>query len=214
MVGKGKSVHIINGNSQYTSLMQNLGFEVTTMNRADILLFTGGADVTPSLYDHPQHPFTSNNFLRDKVEKELFDTYYGLKDFIGICRGGQFLNVMHGGTMIQHCEGHAISGTHAVVSWLDDEIYQCSSTHHQMILPAHNGAILAYSSLGKDKHIFDGEEFFITTTSTDVESVGYPHGDTGKYTICFQPHPEFFHNDMEHDCVKLFSKIISATLGE
>src|SRR3546814_3238996 len=32
------------------------------------------------------------------------------KPMAGICRGGQFLNVMCGGSMIQHVEGHAIHG--------------------------------------------------------------------------------------------------------
>lgn len=34
---------------------------------------------------------------------------------VGICRGAQFLNVMAGGKMIQHVEGHAIHGTHEIV---------------------------------------------------------------------------------------------------
>lgn len=55
------------------------------------------------------------------VEKEtgLLVLYNNAKrlqiPMVGICRGAQFLNVMAGGKMIQHVEGHAIHGTHEIV---------------------------------------------------------------------------------------------------
>src|SRR5687768_16963203 len=71
----------------------------------DLICFTGGEDVTPSLYGEVKHPLTYNNPERDKHEVEYFNQFIGIPK-VGICRGGQFLNVMSGGKLHQHILGH------------------------------------------------------------------------------------------------------------
>src|SRR5574343_347632 len=107
-------IFIIAGNSQYYSLFCDIGWEaVSTIEKADLVCFTGGEDVSPSLYGEQRHPRTYHNMNRDDRETELFNQC--LKNqtpMVGICRGGQFLNVMNGGKMYQdvshHCQDHII----------------------------------------------------------------------------------------------------------
>ena len=73
----------------------------------DLLVLSGGTDVSPSLYGaYPQkpHPY---DIIRDKFEWGLVDqaVELGIPVF-GICRGHQFLCVYHGGRLVQHLDGH------------------------------------------------------------------------------------------------------------
>lgn len=62
--------------------------QVDTPEEADVILFTGGSDVTPSFYGEARGSYTGPcDLARDKEERELFKTYVGKKQFIGICRG-------------------------------------------------------------------------------------------------------------------------------
>jgi putative glutamine amidotransferase len=78
----------------------------------DGLLLTGGTDVAPALYDEAPHPqgqapdperdALDFRLLREALERGL--------PILAICRGMQILNVAHGGTLLQHIEGHAVRG--------------------------------------------------------------------------------------------------------
>lgn len=91
------SVFIV-GHKDYdiTSMFLKQGWEISTNSEeADLLQFTGGEDVTPALYGEGKHPTTDNNPDRDAFESDVYH-YYIDKPKAGICRGGQFLNVMNG----------------------------------------------------------------------------------------------------------------------
>ena len=69
---------------------------------ADLVMFTGGSDVTPMYYGHNKEPYTSINTERDIEEFDIFSQASALnKKCIGICRGAQFLCVASGGKLIQ-----------------------------------------------------------------------------------------------------------------
>jgi len=70
---------------------------------ADGIILTGGEDINPSLYGHPEYIDVCGkiNHKRDTIEKKLFD--FALKNkipLLGICRGMQMTNVALGGTLI------------------------------------------------------------------------------------------------------------------
>jgi len=70
----------------------------------DGLLITGGDDIEASRYGAVPHPETGRpNRLRDEWEDALLSGAIdrGLP-FLGICRGLQMLNVVRGGTLLQH----------------------------------------------------------------------------------------------------------------
>jgi gamma-glutamyl-gamma-aminobutyrate hydrolase PuuD len=104
----------------------------------------------------------------------------------GICRGGQFLNVMCGGKMWQNVDHHAIGGTHGVRNTATGEVFQATSTHHQMMRPGAGGNVLgvAEPSLSTKKESMIPEDI---VDWQDVEIVHYHQQNV----LCFQPHPEF-----------------------
>lgn len=68
------------------------------------ILFAGGNDLNPELYDEIAYPTTVDySDRRDETEVRLMQ--WALKDkkpILGICRGMQLLNVVRGGTLHQH----------------------------------------------------------------------------------------------------------------
>lgn len=162
-----------------------------TMEESDLVQFTGGHDVTPELYGEPRHPQTDCNPLRDQAEQQI---YLLAKDIgmpiAGICRGGQFLNVMNGGSMYQHCNKHAISGVHDAVDDISGEVFKVTSTHHQMIRPTQDATVVvtAQECTQRERMSLNQKDPLITYGPLpDFEAVYYEETNT----FCFQPHPEF-----------------------
>lgn len=187
-----KKVFIENSNFLYDEMFKAMGWEkVSVLKDADLLQFTGGADVTPSLYGHGQHRETRNNPVRDKREMLLFRAALEMKKpMAGICRGGQFLNVMCGGKLWQHVDRHMTGGTHTVWDCHGQFYYQATSTHHQMIIPGKGGTILASAKVStcRERCLKDGTvKVTIDPHPCDVEAMFYP----SHRCLCFQPHPEF-----------------------
>lgn len=182
-----KLVYIVDGNHQYAELMKKLGYEQTDLiGYADLVLFTGGEDVTPALYGDKAHPYTGSNIARDAKEIKVFD--FAVEHsipMVGICRGGQFLNVMNGGRMYQHVEGHCRD--HEITDAVTGERLTVTSTHHQMMMPASDAVLVAYSTLGESREWYDKDIPCKDVSDKDIEVVYY--GSTN--SLCFQPHPEF-----------------------
>jgi putative glutamine amidotransferase len=74
------------------------------LDRLDALILIGGADVDPGSYGAAPDPHTgATRPERDRFELAL--AYAAMErglPLLGICRGGQMLNVACGGTLIQH----------------------------------------------------------------------------------------------------------------
>lgn len=154
------NVFVVHGSRAYYNMFQNLGHKVVDQEgEADFLCFTGGADVTGSLYGDKSHPATYSDLHRDVVEGMIFKrAITNKKPMVGICRGAQFLNVMSGGRMYQHVQKHAVHPGHHITDLVTGEVVFVSSTHHQvvfvssahhqMIMPSEKGLLVASSTLG------------------------------------------------------------------
>lgn len=73
--------------------------------RADMVMLMGGEDVDPRLYgDHPVYPGSGHHEPRaDSAQiAVVLEALQQRKPLLGICRGGQLINVALGGTLIQH----------------------------------------------------------------------------------------------------------------
>ena len=82
-----KKIYVVGGSVGYASFMNNYEL-VNNLEDANIVLFTGGEDVTPEFYKEERHPRTYCNPERDKREKEVFDKIDPSKQIaVGICRG-------------------------------------------------------------------------------------------------------------------------------
>jgi gamma-glutamyl-gamma-aminobutyrate hydrolase PuuD len=170
---------------------------------AEYIQFTGGADVSPMLYGEPRHPRTGNNLRRDEEEAEIFFEYKDLKKMLGICRGGQFLNVMNGGVMYQDVNNHAIGGTHAAVISDTGRIVQVTSTHHQMMRTEYLGKKLVTANLSTYKENGYGDNIKGWFEEEDNEVIFYENTSS----LCFQPHPEYV--NPEHECQRLYFDLIN-----
>lgn len=184
-----KSVYIISGSQQYANLFEELGYKTTAViDHADFVCFTGGADVTPAMYGDNKHQYTGNDIARDQREVKIFDLCQQRQlPTVGICRGGQFLNVMSGGRMYQHVTKHGIHGTHDMIDVETGENIPVTSTHHQMFMPSDKAVVVAIATLGGDREWYDGQVFKRDVSNTDYEVLYYEHTNS----LCFQPHPEF-----------------------
>lgn len=74
----------------------------------DALVLTGGGDINPALYDQDEDPSVYGiRSDRDTFEAALYHNAIALGlPIFAICRGMQLVNVLRGGTLVQHVEGH------------------------------------------------------------------------------------------------------------
>jgi len=120
----------------------------------DGLLMPGGADIPPSEWGEEQHPTTK--LLDDDrylFEKALITEWIGRtnKPLLGICLGSQWINVAHGGSLIQDIpsefEVNHRDVTHPVAIEADSKLgkifgetsFDVNSLHHQAVRDVGDG---------------------------------------------------------------------------
>ncbi len=149
----------------------------------DGLLLTGGADVNPSLYRQEPNPANDEpDNERDALEQHMLESALE-RDLpvLAICRGMQLFNIVHGGTIEQHVEGHrqpGVAGAHPIAvdaqtrlgAAIGPGTHLVNSRHHQVV-----------DKVGHDLHV--------TARSED----GYPEAlerSDKKFAVAVQWHPE------------------------
>lgn len=177
---------------------QDQGFKrVHILKEADFINFNGGSDVFPLMYN--QMPIESRvsqyDVPRDMAEYDLFKEAQDLELLqVGICRGGQFLHIMNGGTLWQDVNNHQSS--HAAVFQTESgelTIEKVTSTHHQMMRPDSNQEFVilaAAAGVATQKFSYDMKHkttFMVQGDILDIEALWYPNTKS----FCFQPHPEY-----------------------
>lgn len=159
------------------------------LEEANIVMFTGGEDVDPSLYGCEKHPTTYSNIARDLEEKAVFEKVHSDQLCVGICRGSQFLCVMNGGLLIQNVSNHVTFGTHQIIrADRDSERYEITSTHHQMQYPFNLRRNVDYRVLyfaSRRSEFYEG----MATPSCEPEVVLYTVADK-PVCLAIQGHPE------------------------
>ncbi len=167
---------------------------------ADIVCFSGGSDVSPMLYEFHVIRETSSNPIRDQNCCNLFYQLHEDVVKVGICRGAQFLNVMMGGELFQHVDGHG--ETHIAHCPQNGQLLEVTSTHHQMMIPSEEGEVVLEANRSTFRLPKEPELFYNNTDIKDVEAVLYEE----EKCFCYQPHPEYV--DSQHDCNKFFFKYV------
>ncbi len=186
---------------------------VDKMEDADLVQFTGGADVEPLLYGRLDHPKTKTQFDRDKYEVE---EYYKAKQLgkriAGICRGAQFLCVMAGHELWQDVTNHR--SDHKIKDKFTGRVLKVTSTHHQMMRLNKKGSeaiiIATAGHLANRKSAVEDDEYIWNydggdTDDEDLEVVHFPK----EKSLAFQPHPEF---DKGH-CREYYFALLDKYLG-
>lgn len=105
-----------------------------TPEEADIVIFTGGADVSPELYDEKPHRSTHTNVARDRADIAIYERCLkGGIPMVGVCRGAQLLWVLQGGKLYQDVDHH--NGDHPIFDFRKQRhIPRVSSVHHQAVI--------------------------------------------------------------------------------
>lgn len=188
-----RRVYIVGGHdTSFINMFHDFHWDVVdSIKHADMVQFTGGEDITPFLYDQAPHPRTHANMVRDKKEAIIFQVCLAQgKPMAGVCRGGQFLNVMCGGSMWQDVDNH--SGVdHVVFDTLYNRQYMASSTHHQQMIASPLGLIIGTANVSRRRERMPREtgkspDINWHPNPKDVEVVFYEK----QKCFCFQPHPE------------------------
>lgn len=194
MGSNDKTVYIVGQDSRTATMYLNKGIAVTQrLSQADFVTFIGGSDVDPKLYGHGRIAETHHDPARDERDMEVYNEALKLgKPMVGICRGGQFLNVMNGGYMLQHVDNHGVD--HKVYDIERSKYVLCTSTHHQMMVPLKpEGRVLGIvpQSRCSQKVLSNSSNSRINMTKhhmgADTEVVWYKKTKS----LCFQPHPEY-----------------------
>lgn len=151
-----------------------------------IAAFTGGEDINPALYGEKPIRGVYFSEKRDKIETEAYKLIPSNVLKVGICRGAQLLNVLSGGKLWQHVDGH--SGGHLTTDLRTGINYFVSSVHHQVMRPAKGAEIIAVSrqatELAAEKELIKSG---VKPTNIEIEALWYP----STRSLCFQGHPEF-----------------------
>lgn len=206
-------VFVVGGAVGYANFLEEASI-VKDIKEAEVVLFTGGEDVDPSLYNCEKHHKTYSNLQRDLEEKKVFESVVpGKQVCLGICRGSQFLCVMNGGLLVQHCENHAIGYTHGIT---DGKVcYQITSTHHQMQYP-YNLKSSDYNVLYKSEdfrsNVYEGEKIDSDNIYHNGEpEIVYYHKDGLPKCLAVQGHPEMIPNS---PVAKMINNLVKKLVDE
>ena len=182
-------IYVVGGADNYVNFIENAEL-VNKLEDAQLVVFTGGEDVTPSLYGCKKHRTTYSNLARDKEEQEIFNKIDPKTQVCyGSCRGSQFLCCMNGGKLIQNVSNHANGYTHAIYN--NDRIYQITSTHHQMQYPFElnrEDYDILYTS-GILSSFYEGNGINVDLIDKEPEIVLY-HKENLPKCLAVQGHPE------------------------
>lgn len=188
---QGWRYYVVGHDPVVGEMMNSVDAVRSGLKDADIVVFTGGTDISPTIYGEQilhsktQRPDTA----RDNLEVRLYNL--GLakrKTLVGICRGAQLLNCLNGGKLFQHVDGHV--GTTHGVRYTDRSGDQydivVTSDHHQMMRPGEGSKVIGYAKKSTERNTALAK-FFRRDEEIDPEIVWYPLTKT----LCYQPHPEW-----------------------
>jgi gamma-glutamyl-gamma-aminobutyrate hydrolase PuuD len=164
-----------------------------SLGKPKAVIFGGGTDVNPLYYGQSALRSTDAPDKARDANEALWFSYCRTNKIpmIGICRGAQFGCVLSGGELYQHVSGHALGSTHSMET-ADGEVFEVTSTHHQMMAPKFtNHSLLGWSFNNLSQvYKYDEARSSIGTPEKEPEVV-YFH-DTN--FLAFQYHPEYMSN--------------------
>lgn len=129
--GKNRRIYVVGSSKSYASWMG--GELVDTLDESNLVVFTGGQDVCPLVYNQTDiHPRTYYSLDRDNLEIAAYNQALAKgKKMIGICRGHQLLSALNGALLVQDQPN---PGNHMVYTH-DSKRFLINSLHHQAVYP-------------------------------------------------------------------------------
>lgn len=192
-------------------LMLMAGMRKGTVAECDVLIYNGGQDISTSIYNEQpiQHGIPGKLSIRDEKEIEAYEKFGkrpGVLN-VGICRGGQLLNCLNGGTLWQDVNNH--HGSHPMFLVNSERKIRATSVHHQMMRPNWDEVVLlAYSDESTQK-LSEHDSYpygQFPDDHKDVEVCWYPKTNC----LCIQGHPEYAPGGEYADyCVELIYQYLA-----
>lgn len=169
---------------------------VTSLDDAEICVWTGGEDIFPGIYGEKPMSGVHYSASRDKSDLEAIKEATSKGKFlVGICRGAQLLNcIPNGGRLWQDVDNHG-GRLHRTFDCLRGVWVNLNSVHHQGMRVAEGAQILAWAQESTERFaegIHWGRPVDLVSvpeTEKDIEAVWYPKTKS----LCVQFHPEFGH---------------------
>ena len=188
-----KKVYVVGPDWSVDATFRELGFGITKqMVEADIVVLTGGCDVSEKLYNEKRHPRMYTSDMRDQYEVEQYYAAVGLKkDIVGICRGAQLIHVLNGNKLWQDVDNH--TRNHEIIDLETGDVHFGTSCHHQMMrVDSHPHGNEQYEvvSLAAECTYRAMHDFTMRTNTyytDDIECLWYPR----LRALCYQGHPEY-----------------------
>ena len=183
------------------------------------LLFTGGSDVSPCLYNADNHlQLQESDLSTDSAQQQIMSyTVSQEKPILAVCKGMQLLNVTFGGTLYQdinqkdaEISGQKISDPplcHWQKSFRGDPCHQVHSTSGSIISSIFGNSFFVNSFHHQAvQRLADG--FIATAHANDgtIEAIENP--DSPSLLMGVQWHPEMMMVS-SHNMLPLFKKLIS-----
>lgn len=177
--------------------------------KCDGFLFTGGHDVSPSMYGEIPMEKVESCDNRDTMEKIVFS--YAIKNnkaVLGICRGIQFINVYLGGTLYQDIPSQYESNVEHHMEYPYDRV--CHKVDIKKNTPLH--ILLNCDELGVNSYHHQSVKKLADTLSVMaisedglIEAVYMP---SMKFVWALQWHPEFSYK-VDDNSKKIFAAFIN-----
>ncbi len=172
----------------------DLHAEPNRMSEIDGILFTGGSDIAPERYGKSEELTFCNDDIdedRDRQEYELVRNADALSlPQLGICRGAQLLNVVHGGTLVTDIE-HFGGAQHKKIDGADRRhwVKLDPGSFIRKILQTGEGEINSAHHQAIDRL---GAGLVATARAADgtVEAIERAEPNSGPFLLAVQWHPE------------------------
>lgn len=209
---------IDNEDSSYAGIFSKYGYVDCIPNPTahmireyGLLVYVGGNDVSPELYNHRTNSKTHSYLPLDGFNKLAHFIATEMEPripVVGICKGAQQVFVFNGGTLYQHVNNHC--ETHSAVT-TDPEypIIQVTSSHHQMFdlhsIDPCEYELLAWCEPRSDRYERETDDD-VGGYKVDPEVVYFP--DTNQLAV--QYHPEWM--STESPGYKYFDKLVQERL--
>lgn len=176
----------------------------------DGLVIVGGPfDIDPKYYGEEAHEKVKYNKTRENFEREFMTKFIKTdKPYLGICNGMQLLNILQGGSAIQHIPDHKEFIDHEQSH--DENFKDYGKAYHDVIVE--KGTKL-YDIVGADKIKVNsshhqaakaiGKGLIVSGKSPDgiIEAIENPNH---KFCVAVQWHPEFGCSDADYKIHKAF----------
>lgn len=189
----GKKAFVLPGAfyGSIVALMAEAGFEKgSSLEDSDVIVFAGGADISPVLYKDKNVASYGINNDRDTLEVAIFERAKELgKVCFGICRGAQLLHACNGGKLWQNVEGHGRD--HYIVDIEEDCRVKSTSMHHQMLMENSEMSVVAVCE-DYVSNLFEADGLRLEYGQNEDRSIMEIEAAAYAGTRCFvvQGHPE------------------------